>query len=86
MKVLFNTQDINFEAEFNDSQTAKEIIENLPISSTVSTWGDEIYFDIKVKCSPENATMDLGAPDSDDNFILYGNGAININYIKLQNP
>lgn len=63
MKVLFTTESVSFEAEFNDTQTSKEIIQNLPISSTVSTWGDEIYFDIKVKCSPENATMDLESGD-----------------------
>ncbi len=63
MKVLFTAESISFEAEFNDNQTAKEIIQNLPISSTVSTWGDEIYFDIKVKCSPQNATMDVEVGD-----------------------
>jgi hypothetical protein len=63
MKILFNSDDINFEAEFNDTQTAKEVIQSLPITSTVSTWGDEIYFDIGVKCSPQNATMDVGVGD-----------------------
>lgn len=41
-------------AELNDSQTAKEIINCLPIDAEFSTWGDEIYFPIPVKMKLEN--------------------------------
>lgn len=63
MKVLFKTDTLQFEADFNDSLTAREIIKNFPLSSTISTWGDEIYFDIGFKASAQGATMDLKVGD-----------------------
>lgn len=63
MKVSFKTNEKTFFAEFNDSQTAKEIIDNLPVESIVSKWGDEIYFDLGFKVSAENATMALEVGD-----------------------
>ena len=41
-------------AELNDSDTALEIIDNLPIESEFSTWGDEIYFPVPVKAGLDN--------------------------------
>ena len=59
MKVVFKTELFSFGAEFNDTLTAQEIIQHLPIASTVSRWGDEIYFDIGFKVSAADATMDV---------------------------
>ncbi|UCG35660.1 MAG: hypothetical protein JSW17_02365 [Candidatus Omnitrophota bacterium] len=63
MRIKFETATVSFEAEFNETQAAKEIVQNLPISSTASTWGDEIYFDIGVKVSPQGATMEVEEGD-----------------------
>ena len=41
-------------AELNDSKTAEQIWDALPVSASGSTWGDEIYFGIPVECKPEN--------------------------------
>ena len=41
-------------AELNDSQTAVEIISNLPLKSEFSTWGDEIYFPVPITMKLEN--------------------------------
>ena len=38
------------DAELNDSGTAREVAKVLPVDSTVSTWGEEIYFTIPVDC------------------------------------
>ncbi len=59
MKTLFKTDNFSFIVEFNDSQTAKEIIERLPIESQISTWGQEIYFEIGFKASAQGATMEV---------------------------
>ena len=59
MRATFKAESFSFEVDFNDSLTASEIVKNLPIESTISTWGDEIYFDIGFKASAEGATMDL---------------------------
>jgi hypothetical protein len=63
MKVLFKTESFSFEVVLNDSLTAWEIFDNLPIKSVVSTWGDEIYFDIGFKASAHNSTMDISCQD-----------------------
>ena len=63
MKVLFKTQNHTFAGEFNDCQTAKEIIERLPVESTISLWGDEIYFCLGFKASASGATMDVESGD-----------------------
>jgi hypothetical protein len=41
------------EAELNDSPTARQIWEALPIEGTANTWGDEIYFEIPVVAAQE---------------------------------
>jgi hypothetical protein len=63
MKLKFSTDSLTFYAEFNDSVTAREIIGRLPLTSKVSTWGDEIYFEIGFKASAEGATMDVDVGD-----------------------
>lgn len=47
----------------NNSETAKKIYNVLPIETSFNTWGDEIYFDIPVKCRPENPRADVEAGD-----------------------
>lgn len=63
MKISFNTSSLQFNAQFNNSQTAKEIIAHLPIESTISKWGDEIYFNLGFKACADNATMDVAIGD-----------------------
>jgi len=43
-------------------KTAKAIWDALPFEARANTWGDEIYFSVPVKLSPENAkpTVELG--------------------------
>lgn len=63
MQVNFKTDEVSFLVELNNSHTAREIVEKLPIESTVSTWGDEIYFDIGFKAAAEGATMEVSIGD-----------------------
>ncbi|MBU2044655.1 MAG: hypothetical protein KJ977_01210 [Candidatus Omnitrophica bacterium] len=63
MKAIFKTEQASFSVEFNDSLTAREIFAKLPLNSTVSTWGDEIYFDIGFKASAQGATMEVSVGD-----------------------
>jgi hypothetical protein len=63
MKISLKTEEKTFFAQLNDSQTAKDIIANLPVKSTVSCWGDEIYFELGFKASAEGATMDVDIGD-----------------------
>ena len=54
-KIAIRVENIKADAELNDSKTAQEIWEALPIESNVNTWGDEIYFSIPIKMGAENA-------------------------------
>ncbi len=62
-KIVFTTKDVTFWGYLNESQAASEIFDNLPVSSTVSCWGKEIYFDLGFKASSESATIDLEVGD-----------------------
>lgn len=52
----------SFEGVLNDSNTSNLIWDSLPINSSVSTWGDEIYFSIPVSDNEDNskAIVELG--------------------------
>ncbi len=57
MKISFKTASAEFFGELNDTPASRELIKSLPISSRVSTWGDEIYFDTGVAAPDAGATM-----------------------------
>lgn len=40
--------DVSLRAELADNETARAILEALPLEGKASTWGDEIYFGIPV--------------------------------------
>lgn len=52
-KIEIHINGLNVAAELNDSQTAKKILEALPVSGKVNTWGEEIYFAIPLALPPE---------------------------------
>ena len=52
--VRITTESIVMDAELNESLTASQIWEALPITSSGNTWGDEIYFSIPVDAELEN--------------------------------
>ena len=51
IKIIF--ANFTFQAELNESPTSKKIWEQLPLESQVSTWGEEIYFEIPVSMPQE---------------------------------
>ena len=48
-----------FEAQLNDSVTAKAIFDALPIRAKARRWGGEIYFSIVVSCELEENSRDV---------------------------
>ena len=48
MKVRITVAGKEFEAEFDDNETANAVAELLPIEASANVWGDEIYFEIPV--------------------------------------
>ena len=56
------TGQLDIKVQLNETKTAKEFFEILPISSNVNVWGDEIYFSIPLKADIENGIeeVDIG--------------------------
>ena len=78
MKIVIRAEPVELTAELNDSDTAKAIWNNLPITGRANLWGDEIYFRIPVHIPVENGQElvekgDLGFwPEGDALCIFFG--------------
>ena len=77
-KIRITAGAIETEAELNNTRTAQEIWEALPIKSRVNLWGDEIYFSIPLSLQLEAGQEvvsigDLGYwPDGNAFCIFFG--------------
>jgi len=52
-KIRITAGAIEADAELNNTRTAQEIWEALPIRSRINLWGDEIYFSIPLRLKLE---------------------------------
>ena len=61
-EIQITVGDVVLEAELNESETANQVWDALPLKSDYNTWGDEIYFAIPVSAGPENGVeiVELG--------------------------
>ena len=63
VRIRFDFGAVKLEAALLDTPTAKAIAAVLPLTSSVLTWGDEVYFDIPVNVAREKdarAVVTLG--------------------------
>jgi len=58
-EIIIEAGNIKIRASLLDTKTAKSIWDALPITATVKTWGEEIYFDIPVSCVSEPDARDV---------------------------
>jgi uncharacterized protein len=58
-KIKISAGNIIAEAELNDSPTARDIWQGLPLEGSGNTWGDEIYFEIPVSASLDDTAREL---------------------------
>jgi hypothetical protein len=52
-RIRFDFGSLTLEAELLGTPTAKAILAALPVTSSVMTWGEEVYFDIPVDVARE---------------------------------
>ena len=52
-RIRFDFGGLTLEAELLDTPTAKAIAAALPVTSSVMTWGEEVYFDVPVDVKRE---------------------------------
>ncbi len=58
-KIKIRAGSVEAEAVLNESLTARNIWDALPIEAKANTWGDEIYFAIPVKAPLEKTAQEL---------------------------
>jgi len=58
IKIKIIVADMEFNAEFADTPSAKKIIDILPVKGKVSRWGDEIYFPIPLELPLDETSRD----------------------------
>ena len=61
-RIRFEFGSLTLEAELLDTPTAKAIAAVLPISSSVLTWGEEVYFDVPVNVAREKDARAVVVP------------------------
>ena len=62
-KINLSVGDVSLEAELLDTPTANKILDALPLESSATVWGDEIYFDIPLSLVQEpdaRADVEIG--------------------------
>jgi hypothetical protein len=51
--IIISAGEVSLPAELNDSPTARQVWEALPIEGPAKIWGDEVYFEIPVVAGQE---------------------------------
>jgi hypothetical protein len=79
MRIRFSFGALTLDAEMLDTPTAGAIAAALPLSSSVMTWGEEVYFEIPVDVAREEDARAVVAPGEiaywpDGNCIAIGFG------------
>jgi len=62
VRIRFDFGTLTLDAELLDTPTAKAVAAALPISSSVLTWGEEVYFDIPVDVPREKDARAVVTP------------------------
>lgn len=52
-KITISAGEITLDAELNESQTAKQVFDILPLEGRANVWGEEIYFEIPLQLATE---------------------------------
>src|SRR5882757_3042214 len=61
-RIRFDFATLTLEAELLDTPTARAVAAALPISSSVLTWGEEVYFESPVKLPAEKDARAVVTP------------------------
>jgi uncharacterized protein len=61
-RIRFDFGTLSLEAELFDTPTARAIAAALPFSSSVLTWGEEVYFEVPVKVAREKDARAVVTP------------------------
>ena len=62
MRIRFEFGSLTLDAELLNTPTAKAVAAALPLTSSVLTWGEEVYFEIPVKVARESGARAVVTP------------------------
>ena len=62
-KIIFKTSRLNFLGELNNCETSQKIYANLPFTSKICLWQEEIYFKTPLKVKAKDLTLDVEVGD-----------------------
>lgn len=62
MRIRFDFGPLALDAELLDTPTANAVAAALPITASVMTWGEEVYFEIPVEVAHEREARALVTP------------------------
>jgi hypothetical protein len=61
-RIRFDFGTLTLDAELLDTPTAQAVAAALPVSSSVMTWGEEVYFEVPVKIAREGDARAVVTP------------------------
>jgi hypothetical protein len=61
-QVKFKIGDIEINSEWNETPTARKLLEALPFDGTGNYWGAEFYFEVPVKTGYEQSATEVVDP------------------------
>ena len=61
-RIRFDFGTLTLDAELLDTPTARAVAAALPISSSVLTWGEEVYFEVPVRVAAEKDARAVVTP------------------------
>jgi hypothetical protein len=61
-RIRFDFGSLALEAELLDTPTAAAVVSALPITASVLTWGEEVYFDVPVTVAREHDARAIVTP------------------------
>ena len=59
MRLHIRIGEVAMEAELNDTPTARQLADALPIQTSFNTWGDEIYFAVPVTAELDDSAQEV---------------------------
>lgn len=62
MRIRFDFGTLTLDAELLDTPTAQAIAKALPVTASVMTWGEEVYFEVPVKVARESEARAVITP------------------------